>query len=197
MNRHEHAKALDVPLGSAVPAGETCGHDHMTFNTDPLQNNAIRRPPPPLNQPWYDALGLLPTSNLSRRDDVAGGGMGIECVCLIPTRGSATLNTVGLAFRTTSDRPQAARRLSGSCTWVSLRTASTRASTARPPTLRRRSSRTGTRPVPCTRYAYSRVPYNRKLSAMYQTTFQVSLGIVELQVQEPESASRAPSRRPR
>ena len=84
MNRHEHAKALDVPLGSAVPAGETCGHDHMTFNTDPLQNNAIRRPPPPLNQPWYDALGLLPTSNLSRRDDVAGGGMGIECVRLFP-----------------------------------------------------------------------------------------------------------------
>ena len=81
MNRHEHAGALNVPLGSVKAAGETCGHDHIDFNTDPTLNEAIRRPPAQASTPWYDALGLLPTSNMTRRDDVAGGGMGIECVC--------------------------------------------------------------------------------------------------------------------
>ena len=84
MSRHEHAGAMGVPFGVAkVHAGERCGHDHMAFNTDLEQNGAIRRPLTSANPPWYDALGLLPTSNMTKRDDVAGGGMGIECVLCV------------------------------------------------------------------------------------------------------------------
>ena len=94
MSRHEHAAALSLAPGSvAVPARETCGHDHAPFNTDPAQNAALRRPVPPVSPPWYDALGLLPTSNLTKRDDVAGGGTGAECVWIYIGVGRAVLNT--------------------------------------------------------------------------------------------------------
>ena len=82
MSRHEHAKVMGVSAASPAAAGESCGHDHMEFNTDPMQNDAIRRPPVDSYTRWYDAFGLMqPTpSNLTKRDDVAGGGMGIEYV---------------------------------------------------------------------------------------------------------------------
>lgn len=56
----------------------TCAHDQMDWNTNPLQNQALRRPIPPPTSPWYDPLGFFPSSgnhSLAKRDDVAGGSM--------------------------------------------------------------------------------------------------------------------------
>ena len=81
LSKHEHAQVLGLDLGSERAHGETCGHDRMGFNTDPMQNEAIRKVPPPPTTPWYDAFGLLHyANNFTRRDDVAGGGMGMEYV---------------------------------------------------------------------------------------------------------------------
>ena len=59
----------------------TCGHDSLSFNTDPLQNPALRKATP---NPWYDPFGFLDMSfrneSLVKRDDVAGGGTGSKLV---------------------------------------------------------------------------------------------------------------------
>ncbi len=82
LSKHEHAQVIGLDLGSEKAHGETCGHDKMSFNTDPMQNGAIRKVPPPPTSPWYDAFGFLPSTNFTKRDDVAGGGMGMEYVAL-------------------------------------------------------------------------------------------------------------------
>ena len=85
LSKHEHAQVEGAARGAERAHGETCGHDRMGFNTDPVLNNAIRKVPRPPTTPWYDAFGFLQTTNFTRRDDVAGGGMGMEYVaCLQP-----------------------------------------------------------------------------------------------------------------
>ena len=85
LSKHEHAQVEGAARGAERAHGETCGHDRMSFNTDPVLNNAIRKVPRPPTTPWYDAFGFLQTTNFTRRDDVAGGGMGMEYVaCLQP-----------------------------------------------------------------------------------------------------------------
>jgi hypothetical protein len=60
---------------------QTCGHDNLSFNTDPLENPALRKAAP---NPWYDPFGVLDTSfhdeSFVKRDDVAGGGTGSKLV---------------------------------------------------------------------------------------------------------------------
>lgn len=76
MSAHEHtAAAQGGGLGLATPVAESCGHDKMDFNTD---DQRLRRPDPPAYTPWYDAFGFLRSANFTKRDDVAGGGMGME-----------------------------------------------------------------------------------------------------------------------
>lgn len=64
--------ALDTSF--ADPPSRTCAHDKLDFNTNPLVNPVLRRPPPVT--PWYDPFHFLRNANstLARRDDVAGGG---------------------------------------------------------------------------------------------------------------------------
>lgn len=60
---------------------QTCGHDDLSFNTDPLKNPALRKGA--LN-PWYNPFGVLDMSfqnnSFIKRDDVAGGGTGSTLV---------------------------------------------------------------------------------------------------------------------
>ncbi len=76
MSVHEHTTAAQGgSLGLATPIAESCGHDKMDFNTD---DQRLRKPDPPAYTPWYDAFGFLRSANFTKRDDVAGGGMGME-----------------------------------------------------------------------------------------------------------------------
>ncbi|TBU37369.1 Metallo-peptidase family M12B Reprolysin-like-domain-containing protein [Dichomitus squalens] len=163
MSKHEHERilGLDVSSPKAHGHGETCGHDRMDFNTDPLQNEAIRKVPPPPYTPWYDAFGFLHSAtNFSKRDDVAGGGMGIDFSGYIgQTAGCPTSQKIvymGVA---------------ADCEYTS----------------KYGSTGNATRAI---------ITNWNTASALYKTTFQVSLGIVELQVHEPECPSTATSDAP-
>lgn len=58
---------------STVSTG--CGHDRLTYNTDPLQNPLLIKPPPPMSR-WYDnPLGFLGNGSLMPRDDLPSNGM--------------------------------------------------------------------------------------------------------------------------
>lgn len=76
MSTHEHTLAAQGgSLGHAAPVAESCGHDRLDFNTE---HQVEHRPEPPAYTPWYDAFGFLRSANFTKRDDVAGGGMGME-----------------------------------------------------------------------------------------------------------------------
>ena len=71
------------PKASPLPRPASCAHDSLTYNTDPYENPALRKPQP---SSWYDLPSLLDTystsPNLSayKRDDVAGNGMSTKSV---------------------------------------------------------------------------------------------------------------------
>jgi hypothetical protein len=66
-------------LASQKP--QTCGLERFPRNTDPSVNPLLRKRLDSSTS-WYDPLGLLDFSfhGLSKRDDVAGGGMGVKYV---------------------------------------------------------------------------------------------------------------------
>lgn len=73
MSVHEYDNTAAPP--------QTCAHDRMDWNINPLANPALRRPLPPPTSPWYDPFGLLQppihgNHSYAKRDDVAGGDMG-------------------------------------------------------------------------------------------------------------------------
>lgn len=88
MSAHEEQLALasgDLPDSSYRPTRpHTCGHDDLSYNTDPLQNPALRKAS---SHPWYDPFGVLGMSfrneSLLKRDDVAGGGTGSTLVTVM------------------------------------------------------------------------------------------------------------------
>lgn len=77
----EHYIASGGLNGGSMPVqpAATCAHDKMPFNTDPLENQALRRPAIPPMSSWANTLGFSHfydvNSSLTRRDDVAGGGV--------------------------------------------------------------------------------------------------------------------------
>ncbi|KAI0757575.1 Metallo-peptidase family M12-domain-containing protein [Daedaleopsis nitida] len=154
MSKHEHSRV--VGLGSPMAAGETCGHDSIDFNTDPRQNHAIRKPTSP-NAPWYDALGIMQSSNITRRDDVAGGGMGMDFSGQIgQTAGCPTSQRIvymGVA---------------ADCEYTN----------------RYGSQANATKAI---------ITNWNTASALYKTTFQVSLGIIELQIRDPTCPTTQPT----
>jgi hypothetical protein len=74
MTPHEEQAARN---GGTVVRPQVCGHDNLSYNTDPWLNPMLRKPGV---SPWYDPLGVLDTSlsneSVVKRDDVAGGGSG-------------------------------------------------------------------------------------------------------------------------
>jgi hypothetical protein len=86
---HHEEAALRLKYGlppsvSPLHRPASCAHDSLTYNTDPDENPALRKPQPPSS--WYDPFNMLdayPTSpNVSayKRDDVAGNGMNTKLV---------------------------------------------------------------------------------------------------------------------
>lgn len=137
-------------LGTAKT--QSCGHDRLSYNTDPSQNPILQKP---LSSGWLSrpTLDLPPFSNstlgLTRRDDVAGGGM--------------TSNFAG-SIGQTSGCPKTQKILymgvAADCQFV---------------------SQYGSRDNATTQILND---WNTA-STLYKTTFNVSLGIVELQIQDP------------
>lgn len=59
-----------------APTPQTCGHDRMSYNTDPAQNPILQKP---ATSPWFES-SLNVFANFSKRDDVVGTQMGTKCV---------------------------------------------------------------------------------------------------------------------
>lgn len=78
MTHQEYHSAQGLDSGPMPPPAQSCGHDRLSYNTNPYENAALRRPVSAA--PWYDPFGFLDTRDangtLVRRDDVAGGGTG-------------------------------------------------------------------------------------------------------------------------
>jgi len=72
------------PKASPLQRPASCAHDSLTYNTDPYENPALRKPQPP--SPWYDPFNVLdaystsPNVSAYKRDDVAGDGMNTKSV---------------------------------------------------------------------------------------------------------------------
>lgn len=82
MDPHEERIArIGGALGGSVESHSgsphMCGHDNLSYNTDPLENPALRHP---ITSPWYDPFGVLDMTfgneSHHKRDDVAGSGTG-------------------------------------------------------------------------------------------------------------------------
>jgi hypothetical protein len=76
VNAHEedtlhHRVGLDTDLRPPTP--QTCGHDSLPYNTDPLWNPLLQKTP---LTPWLDPLDFIlgPFNDVAKRDDVAGSG---------------------------------------------------------------------------------------------------------------------------
>ncbi|GBE78703.1 Disintegrin and metalloproteinase domain-containing protein [Sparassis crispa] len=131
----------------------TCGHDNLSYNTDPSLNSVLRKPSPsPLN-PWYDPLGLLNTRNASdsgptKRDDVAGGSMS-----------SNFSGNIGSTFGCPTTEMIVYMGVAADCEYTS----------------HYGSKENATQQI---------LTNWNSASALYKSTFNVTLGIIELQVQD-------------
>lgn len=83
---HHEEAALRLKRGlppnvSPLHRPASCAHDSLTYNTDPHENPALRKPPFPS---WYDPFNMLdqysPNISAYKRDDVAGNGMNTKLV---------------------------------------------------------------------------------------------------------------------
>ena len=72
------------PKVSPLHRPASCAHDSLTYNTDPYENPALRKPQPPPS--WYDPFNMLdaysasPNISAYKRDDVVGNGMNTKLV---------------------------------------------------------------------------------------------------------------------
>jgi hypothetical protein len=163
MSPHEEQLAyisgiIDGSLPSNYrPTGpQTCGHDNLPFNTDPLENPALRIATP---KPWYDPFGVLDISfrneSFFKRDDVAGGGTGSNFASSIGQNAGCPQSQKVIYMGVAAD-----------CEY--------------------------TQQYGSTQNATTQILTNwNTASALYKTTFNVSLGIVELQVQNTSCPSAA------
>ncbi|KAK0506429.1 zinc metalloprotease [Armillaria luteobubalina] len=129
-------------------APRTCAHDKMSYNT-PEQNPIFQTAP---TTPWY-GLGVFGNTSLSRRDDVAGGGMSTNFANVIGDNSGCPKSQQVLYMGVAAD-----------CQYV---------------------SQYGNKDN-----ATKQILNDWNLaSSLYKSTFNVSLGIVELQVQDSSCPS--------
>ncbi|THH30380.1 hypothetical protein EUX98_g3806 [Antrodiella citrinella] len=161
MTPHEYHAASGGMDDGPIPLqpAKTCGHDNLRFNTDPLENQALRRPLGPPATSWYDPLGILDShisnSSLAPRDDVAGGDVSTNFVDDIG-------NTAGCP----STQKVIYMGVAADCAYV---------------------TQYGS-PANASQHIISNL---NTASALYKTTFNVSLGIVELAVQDSQCPTTA------
>ncbi|KAL4254484.1 Zinc metalloprotease [Abortiporus biennis] len=147
--------------GIAPAPGRTCGHDSLSFNRNPLENPALRKPH---QGHWYDPFGMInaysPNSSLIARDDVAGGGMT-----------SNFQSNIGQTAGCPSTQKVVFMGVAADCEYTTQYGSSANAS-------------------------QQIISNFNTASALYKTTFNVSLGIVEMQVHDPTCPTTADASTP-
>ncbi|KAJ7771946.1 zinc metalloprotease, partial [Mycena maculata] len=129
---------------ATVPAPQTCGHDRLSFNTNPEQNPILQRPVEV--SPWIDSFNLL--GNFSKRDDIAGN-----------VAGSTFVNNIGQTTGCPNTQKVLYMGVAADCVY--------------------------TQKYGSHANATSQILNDwNSASSLYKSTFNVSLGIVELQIQD-------------
>ncbi|KII86485.1 hypothetical protein PLICRDRAFT_44079 [Plicaturopsis crispa FD-325 SS-3] len=142
----------------AVARPQSCGHDHLPYNTDPLQNQALQKP---FEAPWYDPLGistfggLAGNDSLVKRQDIAGGG------------GSSNFaGSIGQTAGCPTSQRVVYMGVAADCKY----------------TAQYGSQENATQKI---------LTNWNTASSLYKSTFNISLGIVELQVQNSTCPTKA------
>ncbi|KAF7340165.1 Zinc metalloprotease [Mycena venus] len=128
-----------------APAPQTCGHDRMSYNTDPAQNPILQKP---VTSPWLETPINSLFGNFSKRDDVVGTQMGTNFV-----------NNIGQTTGCPNTQKVLYMGVAADCVYTSKYGSHANAT--------------------------SQILNNwNSASSLYKSTFNISLGIVELQVQD-------------
>ncbi|KAJ7789469.1 zinc metalloprotease [Mycena olivaceomarginata] len=133
----EHATLAPVP--------QTCGHDRMSYNTDPAQNPILQKP---ATNPWFENPMNLFGNMSAKRDDVVGTQMGTNFV-----------NNIGDNAGCPNTQKVLYMGVAADCVYTQKYGSHSNAT--------------------------SQILNNwNTASSLYKSTFNVSLGIVELQIQD-------------
>ncbi|KAJ7071593.1 zinc metalloprotease, partial [Mycena amicta] len=129
--------------GLPPPVPQTCGHDKLSYNTDPAQNPILLKQQ---TNPWLDSpLNLF--TNISKRDDVVGTEMGTNFV-----------NNIGQTIGCPNTQKVLYMGVAADCVF--------------------------TQKYGSHANATSKILNDwNSASSLYKSTFNISLGIVELQIQ--------------
>lgn len=146
--------------------GAGCSHDDHTFNTDPWRNNVLRKPAAPAA--WYDPLGIL-----REPDPYSNSSLGLTK--RDDVQGSTSSNNFETNIGQTTGCPSTAKvvymGVAADCEYV---------------------GNYGT-----TQNATMQILNDwNTASALYKSTFNVSLGILHINVQDPSCPATAPSDAP-
>jgi len=130
--------------GLAPPVPQTCGHDRLSYNTDPAQNPILLKP---TTSPWIESpFNFL--GNLSKRDDVVGTSMGTNFV-----------NNIGQTNGCPNSQKVLYMGVAADCVYTQKYGSHSNAT--------------------------SQILNDwNAASSLYKSTFNVSLGIIELQIQD-------------
>ncbi|KAJ7652010.1 zinc metalloprotease [Mycena polygramma] len=144
MTAEEEHFALTGEHATPAPAPQTCGHDDMSYNTDPAQNPILLKP---AAAPWFEnPINFL--GNFSKRDDVVGTQMGTNFI-----------NNIGQNTGCPSTQKVLYMGVAADCEYTQKYGSHSNATT--------------------------QILTNwNSASSLYKSTFNVSLGIVELQIQD-------------
>lgn len=138
--------------GVLTRAPQTCGHDRLLYNTDPL-NPILQKPA--FNSWFSNLLGNFRNSTRHRRDDVGAGYGGMN---------TNFINDIGSSAGCPNTQKVVYMGVAADCAYTS----------------KYGSQDNATKQI---------LTNWNSASALYKTSFNVSLGIVELQVQDPSCPS--------
>ncbi|KAJ7151650.1 Metallo-peptidase family M12-domain-containing protein [Mycena filopes] len=140
MSEEEHRAYTGA---EAAPSPQTCGHDRMSYNTDPAQNPILQKQ----TSTWFENPIPSLLGNFSKRDDVVGTSMGTNFV-----------DTIGETAGCPNTQKVLFMGVAADCVY--------------------------TQKYGSHANATNQILTNwNSASALYKSTFNVSLGIVEVQIQ--------------
>ncbi|KAJ7480067.1 zinc metalloprotease, partial [Mycena galericulata] len=129
-----------------APAPQTCGHDRLSFNTDPAQNPILQKPA--VSSPWFDSPINLLGNFSAKRDDVVGTQMSTTFV-----------NNIGQTTGCPNTQKVLYMGVAADCVYTAQYGSHANATT-------------------------QILNDWNAASSLYKSTFNISLGIVELQIQD-------------
>ena len=143
-----------------------CTHDHLDFNTNPWRNPVLRKPAP--SAAWYDPLGMLAPS-----DPYANSSLAVWKRDDVAGGDSSSnfVNSIGNSNGCPTTQKVVYMGVAADCAYVNAYGSAQNAS--------------------------SKIITNwNTASALYKQTFNVSLGIIQLDIQDPSCPSTAPDDAP-